>query len=96
MSIETICRRKSDGLFFEPSRPDGYTEADAVADLIWAGEYGGHSFFFRRVRLVPWHLWGLVLGRRWQRTGETWAPESGEFEVMSDAEARGLWMARER
>lgn len=71
-----LCRRKTDGAMFRASHPEGYTEADAVADCL----SGQPTFFFRRVQYTPrqwWHLRG-----RWTDTGEIWKPKSGEFEVV--------------
>lgn len=76
-----ICLRKSDGATFEPSTPDGYTEAEAVADLLCARR----TFFFRRVELAK--VKRFLRGEKvvWRRTGETWEPSSGEFFVSPTA-----------
>jgi hypothetical protein len=66
-----ITIRKTDGALFEPSHP-GYCDISSF----WTG---GSPFFFRRIVPLPKRWWQ---GQRWQRTGETWQPLSGEFNVV--------------
>lgn len=75
--VNKICRRKSDGRFYEPSHPD-----DAVIDLF------NYSWYFREVELMPRRWWQLR--PRWKRTGEIWEPDSGEFDVLEEWQARQL------
>lgn len=79
-----LCRRKTDGALFEPSHPDHWGDAAAITALL----SNGPQFYFRRVELAPRRWWQRRA--RWQRTGEVWEPESGEFEVLTDAVARAL------
>ena len=79
---DKVCIRKSDGAFFEPSCRDGYGEGQALADLF----SGRHTWYFRRIELRPRRFLPFI--RKWVRTGETWEPSSGEFDVLSEKDAR--------
>jgi len=72
-----LCVRKSDGAMFRPSFPDGWGDAEATASA-FSGR--GPQFYFRRIAVQPKRWWHRR--ERWSDTGETWEPESGEFQVV--------------
>ena len=70
-------RRISDGSMYEASFPDHWQDHDAVVACLT----GSTGFYFRKLRKVNkkwWQFWKP----EWERTGEVWQPESGEFEVL--------------
>lgn len=76
-SVEKLARRKADGALFEPSVPDDYNRADAIADCL----LGRMAWYFRRVLPAPRRWWHR--SPRWIRTGEVWEPtRPSEFEVL--------------
>ena len=81
--MNQFARSKADGLFYEPSYPDGWTDADAVAACL----NGTASFYFRQVVLVK-RVWPFR--PTWKRTGVIWQPKSGEFEVLPEYVARAI------
>ena len=88
--MDKICRRLTDGKWFEPSCPPDYTEADATVQILTRAP--GPHWYFCEVRLVErsrWLFWTTV---EWERTDYTWRPlERDEFVVLDEAEARELW-----
>ena len=80
MSIDKLCKRKSDGKMFRPSCPDNYNEGNALADLF----SGKDCFYFRGVEWQD-RKWFQLRGK-WVDTGEIWEPNSGEFDVIDSKE----------
>lgn len=74
--------RKDDKAVFQPSYPDDYEEASAIADII----RGTIAWYFRRIVPVPRRWWHLR--RRWKRTGEIWGTTTPDtFDVVKPDEA---------
>lgn len=80
MDKKTLCKRKSDGAFFEPSYPDDYNSGKAMADCM----LGNARFYFREVVWKPCPLWKFWHKGIWERTGVIWQPDTGEFDVLSE------------
>lgn len=83
MASDRLCIRKSDGSIWEPITPPGYTHGQMVADcmlgkLQWC--------FWRLIReRVGWWIFKRL---KWVSTGQIWQPTSGEFNVLTEKEAR--------
>ena len=79
---DKLCIRRSDGTVWEPSHPDGYTEGDAIADVL----LGRSRWFFRQVEWRPSPWWRFWSRGRWVRSGDVWEPVGGrEFEITRRA-----------
>jgi hypothetical protein len=76
--MKKLCRRKTDGSWWEPSYPPGWDMGHAMTGCL----LGHVEFYFRRVvwMLAPW--WKFWTRGVWTRTGEIWKPASGEFDVV--------------
>lgn len=76
---DKLCIRKSDDTLWEPSYPDHRNDGHALA-LLFSGDV--MKWYFRAVEWEPSPWWKFWTKGSWQRTGEIWEPESGEFDVV--------------
>lgn len=71
--------RKTNGSIYEASHPEPH-EGNPFAGLF----SGKNLFFFRRVIFKPSPWWMFWKKGKWERTGEIWKPETGEFDVIPE------------
>lgn len=74
-NLNSVCKRKTDGVLFRPSYPSNLTRGEVIAACI----LGKRNFYFRRIK--PVKKW---FTRYFEDTGEIWEPESGEFDIIKD------------
>lgn len=86
----TLCRRRSDGTFYEPSHPDGYNAAEAMTDML-----AGDEWYLCEIKPLPKRWWQRH--RRWQRTGNIWITDDPmAFDVLDRQECEQALAQREK